>query len=160
MNFKSHIKSLAIFAAVPVSFAGGVILLALSGFNFSVAVWVGFIALFGIAVDDGVLMTTYLDDVFLLKKPSDKASITEAVVEAGKARIRPAFMTSITTILALLPIFIFPGTGKEVMIPMAIPSFAGMIFASLSWFIVPTIYSRIEERKIEVKQWQKTRFAE
>ncbi|PKN00815.1 MAG: CusA/CzcA family heavy metal efflux RND transporter [Elusimicrobia bacterium HGW-Elusimicrobia-1] len=149
MNFKSHPKSLAIFAAVPVSFAGGVFLLAVSGYNFSVAVWVGFIALFGIAVDDGVLMTTYLDDVFARRNPSDKNSITEAVVEAGKARIRPAFMTSITTILALLPIFIFPGTGKEVMIPMAIPSFAGMIFASLSWFIVPTIYSWIKERNVK-----------
>ncbi|MDI6757066.1 MAG: CusA/CzcA family heavy metal efflux RND transporter [Endomicrobiia bacterium] len=148
MNFKSHAKSLAIFAAVPVSFAGGVFLLAVSGFNFSVAVWVGFIALFGIAVDDGVLMTTYLDQVFARLKPVSKNEIVAAVVEAGKARIRPAFMTSITTILALLPIFIFPGTGKEVMIPMAIPSFAGMIFASLSWFIVPTIYLWLVERKL------------
>lgn len=149
MNFKSHIKSLAIFAAVPVSFAGGVFLLAVSGLNFSIAVWVGFIALFGIAVDDGVLMTTYLDQVFARRKPVSKKEIIEAVVEAGKARIRPAFMTSITTILALLPIFIFPGTGKEIMTPMAIPSFAGMIFASLSWFIVPTIYAYAHEPKSE-----------
>jgi len=147
MNFKSHRKALTIFTAIPVTLAGGILLLAVYGYNFSVAVWVGFIALFGIAVDDGVLITTYLDQVFAERKPKTKEEVIEATVYAGKARIRPAFMTTITTILALLPIFLFGGTGKEVMRPMAIPSFGGMIIEMITWFIVPTIYSWFEERK-------------
>ncbi len=150
MNFKSHRKSLTIFTAIPVTLSGGILLLAIYGYNFSVAVWVGFIALFGIAVDDGVLITTYLDQVFAERKPRTKQEIIEATVYAGKARIRPAFMTTITTILALLPIFLFGGTGKEVMRPMAIPSFGGMIIEMITWFIVPTIYSWFEERKLKI----------
>ena len=148
MNFKSFPKVFMIFTAIPVSMAGGVLLLAIYGFNFSVAVWVGFIALFGIAVDDGVLITTYLDQVFEKKKPQTKKDIVEATVEAGKARIRPAFMTTVTTVLALLPIFLLGGTGKEIMRPMAIPTFGGMIIASITWFIVPCLYSWREERKL------------
>jgi len=151
MNFKSHRKALTIFTAIPVTLAGGILLLAIYGYNFSVAVWVGFIALFGIAVDDGVLITTYLHQVFAERKPKTKQEIIEATVYAGKARIRPAFMTTITTILALLPIFLFGGTGKEVMRPMAIPSFGGMIIEMISWFIVPTIYSWFEEKKLHKK---------
>ncbi len=148
MNFKSHRKSLTIFTAIPITLCGGILLLAIYGYNFSVAVWVGFIALFGIAVDDGVLMTTYLDQVFNERKPKTKDDVIEATVYAGKARIRPAFMTTITTILALLPIFLFPGTGKEVMRPMAIPCFGGMIIEMITWFIVPTVYSWFEEKKV------------
>jgi Cu(I)/Ag(I) efflux system membrane protein CusA/SilA len=151
MNFKSHRKALTIFTAIPVTLAGGILLLAIYGYNFSVAVWVGFIALFGIAVDDGVLITTYLDQVFAERKPKTKQEIIETTVYAGKARIRPAFMTTITTILALLPIFLFSGTGKEVMRPMAIPSFGGMIIEMITWFIVPTIYSWFEEKKLHKK---------
>ena len=151
MNFKSHRKALTIFTAIPVTLAGGILLLAIYGYNFSVAVWVGFIALFGIAVDDGVLITTYLHQVFAERKPKTKQEIIEAKVYAGKARIRPAFMTTITTILALLPIFLFGGTGKEVMRPMAIPSFGGMIIEMITWFIVPTIYSWFEEKKLHKK---------
>ena len=148
MNFKSHRKSLTIFTAIPVTLCGGILLLAIYGYNFSVAVWVGFIALFGIAVDDGVLITTYLDQIFAERKPKTKQEVIEATVYAGKARIRPAFMTTITTILALLPIFLFGGTGKEVMRPMAIPSFGGMIIEMITWFIVPTIYSWFAEKEI------------
>lgn len=149
MNFKSHRKSLTIFSAVPITFCGGILLLAAYGYNFSVAVWVGFIAVFGIADDDAILITTYLDDVFGKRNPKTKNEVIEATVEAGRGRIRPAFMTTITTILALLPIFIFGGTGMEVMRPMAIPSFGGMIFEIVTWFIVPVYYSWFEERGIK-----------
>ena len=157
MYFKSHRKSLTIFLAIPVTLSGGILLLAIYGFNFSIAVWVGFIALFGIAVDDGVLITTYLDQVFKKRKPKNKQEIIEATVYAGKARIRPAFMTTVTTILALLPIFIFGGAGKEVMRPMAIPTFGGMIIETITWFIVPTIYSWFEERKVKVVSQPQTK---
>jgi len=151
LNFKSHRRSLTIFSTVPVTFAGGIILLAIYGFNFSTAVWVGFIAVFGIADDDAILITTYLDQVFARKRPKTKSEVIEATVEAGKARFRPAFMTVTTTFLALLPIFIFGGTGKEIMLPMAIPSFGGMIVHMITWFIVPAIYSWFEERKVRLE---------
>ncbi|RJP29572.1 MAG: efflux RND transporter permease subunit [Candidatus Omnitrophota bacterium] len=150
MNFRSIIKSVFIFTAVPVTLAGGIWLLAFSGFNFSVAVWVGFIALFGIAVDDGVLITTYLDDVFGERKDKikNRQDVVEATVHAGLGRIRPAFLTTMTTIVALLPIMFLKGTGAEVMQPMAIPSIGGMVFEMVTWFIVPVLYSWREERKI------------
>ncbi len=148
MNFRSIIKSVFIFTAVPVTLAGGVWLLAISGFNFSVAVWVGFIALFGVAVDDGVLITTYLDDVFKERKGKIKTrqDIVEATVYAGLGRIRPAFLTTITTIAALLPIMFLKGTGAEIMQPMAIPLIGGMTIEMVTWFIVPTLYSWREEK--------------
>lgn len=153
MCFRSIIKSVFIFIAIPVTLAGGVWLLAFSGFNFSVAVWVGFIALFGIAVDDGILITTYLDDVFGARRDKIKTrqDIIEATVHAGLGRIRPAFITTITTIAALLPIMFLRGAGAEVMQPMAIPSLGGMAAEMITWFIVPTLYSWREERKL-VKQ--------
>ena len=148
MNFRSIIKSVFIFTAVPVTLAGGVWLLAISGFNFSVAVWVGFIALFGVAVDDGVLITTYLDDVFKERKGKIKTrqDVVEATVHAGLGRIRPAFLTTITTIAALLPIMFLKGTGAEIMQPMAIPLIGGMTIEMVTWFIVPTLYSWREEK--------------
>jgi copper/silver efflux system protein len=99
-------------------------------------------------VDDGVLMMTYLNQLFEDKSPKTKEEVVELTIEAGKARIRPAFMTTITTILALLPIFILGGTGKEVMRPMAIPTFGGMIIETITWFIVPCLYSWREERRL------------
>jgi Cu(I)/Ag(I) efflux system membrane protein CusA/SilA len=117
--------------------------------NLSVAVWVGFIALFGIATDDGVLMGTYLDQSFARNRTTNLKEIRAAVVEAGQRRIKPAVMTSATTIIALLPILTSTGRGADIMIPMAIPAFGGMIFAAITYFIVPVLYSYREERKIK-----------
>lgn len=150
MNFRSIIKSVFIFTAIPVTLSGGIWLLALSGYNFSVAVWVGFIALFGVAVDDGVLITTYLDDVFRERKGKIKTrqDVIDATVHAGLGRIRPAFLTTITTIVALTPIMFLKGTGSEIMQPMAIPSIGGMTIEMITWFIVPCLYSWREERRL------------
>ncbi len=154
MNFRSIVKSVFIFIAIPVTLSGGIWLLALSGYNFSVAVWVGFIALFGIAVDDGVLMTTYLDDVFRERRSEIKTrkDVIEATLFAGLGRIRPAFLTTVTTIVALLPIMFIKGTGSEVMQPMAIPSLGGMFAEMITWFIVPCLYSWREEKRLKVVQ--------
>src|SRR5690606_40020643 len=110
-------------------------------FSMSVAVWVGFIALFGIATDDGVVMATYLKQNFQSAKPKTKEEIRDEVVRAGLRRIRPCLMTSATTLLALLPILTSSGRGSDIMIPMAIPSFGGMAVALISLFIVPVLYS-------------------
>ncbi|QNK77932.1 efflux RND transporter permease subunit [Winogradskyella sp. PAMC22761] len=169
-QFKSVTTSLMVFTGIAVAFAGGFIMIWLYGqdwfFNFSVfgenmrdlfnmktinlsvAVWVGFIALFGIATDDGVVMATYLTQTFDREKPSDKMSIRVAALEAAKKRIRPCLMTTVTTILALLPVLTSTGKGSDIMIPMAIPIFGGMVIDITSYFIVPVLYSWREEFKL------------
>ena len=116
--------------------------------NLSVAVWVGFIALFGISTDNGVVMATYLDQTFDRNKPVSKSDIRAAVIEAGEKRIRPCLMTTATTILALLPILTSTGRGSDIMIPMAIPSFGGMLIALVALFVVPILYSWKAELKV------------
>lgn len=170
-QFKSVAVSLMVFSGVAVAFGGGFLMLWLYGregfmdfslfgtnmrdlfqiapLNLSVAVWVGFIALFGIATDDGVLMATYLNQSFDKEKKLDKASIKARVIEAGKKRVRPCLMTTATTLLALLPILTSTGRGSDVMIPMAVPSFGGMLIALITLFVVPVLYSYYVELKFK-----------
>ena len=158
-QFKTLTASVIHFSGVFVAFAGGFILLWLYGqdwfmnfslagvnmrdlfqmhtINLSVAVWVGFIALFGVATDDGVLMGTYIHHVFLEKDPQTRHAIREAVVTAGLKRVRPAAMTTATTLIALLPVLTSTGKGADIMVPMAIPTFGGMLIQSMTMFVVP-----------------------
>jgi Cu(I)/Ag(I) efflux system membrane protein CusA/SilA len=108
--------------------------------NLSVAIWVGFLALFGIATDDGVVIATYLDQSFAKRRLESIAAIREATVRGARRRIRPCLMTSATTILALLPVLTSTGRGSDVMVPMAIPTFGGMLVVLVSVFLVPTLY--------------------
>ncbi len=162
-QFRSVATSFMVFSGIAVAFAGGFLLIWLYGqdwflnFNFfgenlrnlfqmhtinlSVAVWVGFIALFGIATDDGVVMATYLTQTFRKNKPSTLKDIRSSVVEAGEKRIRPCLMTTATTLLALLPVLTSTGRGSDIMIPMAIPSFGGMLIALITLLVVPVLYS-------------------
>ena len=173
-QFKSVSTSFMVFTAITIAFAGGFIMIWLYGqdwfFNFSlfgenirelfnmktinlsVAVWVGFIALFGIATDDGVVMATYLTQTFNRDKPADKKSIRASALEAAEKRIRPCLMTTVTTILALLPVLTSTGKGSDIMIPMAIPIFGGMVIDITSYFIVPVLYSWREEFKFKKNQ--------
>jgi Cu(I)/Ag(I) efflux system membrane protein CusA/SilA len=114
--------------------------------NLSVAVWVGFLALFGIATDDGVVMATYLDQSFRQRRPQSRDDVRRAVIAGAQRRVRPALMTSATTILALLPVLTLTGRGADIMIPMAIPVFGGMLMALLTLFVVPVLYAWREER--------------
>lgn len=120
-------------------------------FHMSVAVWVGFIALFGIATDDGVVIATYLDQSFQETEPDSIEAIRDAVVLAGERRIRACLMTTATTILALLPVLTSSGRGADIMIPMAIPSFGGMVVALLTLFVVPVLYSWRQEWRWRLK---------
>ena len=120
--------------------------------NLSVAVWVGFIALFGIATDDGVLMATYLDQQFTTTAPKDRDDIRKAVVAAGKKRVRPALMTNATTLIALLPVLTSTGRGADILVPMAIPSFGGMTVAIITIFVVPVLYSARMEWRLNKKK--------
>ncbi|WMI67754.1 efflux RND transporter permease subunit [Mangrovimonas sp. YM274] len=161
-QFRSVGTSLMVFTGIAVAFAGGFIMIWLYGqtwflnftvfgenlrdlfqmhpINLSVAVWVGFIALFGIATDDGVVMATYLTQTFHRNTPDNIEEIRTSVVEAGEKRIRPCLMTTATTLLALLPVLTSTGRGSDIMIPMAIPSFGGMLIALITLFVVPVLY--------------------
>lgn len=170
-QFRSVGTSLMVFTGIAVAFAGGFLMIWFYGqdwflnfsffgenlrdlfqmhtINLSVAVWVGFIALFGIATDDGVVMATYLTQTFDKNKPKDRKSIRASVVEAGEKRIRPCLMTTATTILALLPVLTSTGRGSDIMIPMAIPSFGGMLIALVTLFVVPVLFSWKEEFQLK-----------
>ena len=119
-------------------------------FNLSVAVWVGFLALFGIASDNGVVVATYLDQAFGRRKPDSIAEIREATVAGAMRRCRPALMTAATTILALIPVLTSTGRGAGVMVPMAIPSFGGMAIALITLFVVPVLYCFNKEMKFKM----------
>lgn len=119
-------------------------------FNLSIAVWVGFLALFGIATDDGVIMATRIEQSMAENKPNSIEAIRRVVIEGGQLRIRAAVMTSATTILALLPVLTSTGRGSDIMVPMAIPSFGGMIVASVTWFVVPILYCWAQEWKFRL----------
>lgn len=132
----------------------GVNLRELFGFHpvmLSVAVWVGFLALFGLAVDDGVVITTYLQQSFAQRPTTTVAGIREATVAAGLRRVRPCLMTSGTTILALLPVLTATGRGADIMLPMALPAFGGMTLALLTMFTAPVLYCWVEELRLRYR---------
>ncbi|HSR87672.1 MAG TPA: efflux RND transporter permease subunit, partial [Pontiella sp.] len=169
-QFKSVSTTLLIFTGVFIAWSGGFILIWLYGqpwflnvslfgvemrslfqvhvINMSVAVWVGFLALFGIATDDGVVMGTYLTQTFRTNTPASKAEVRALVIEAGMRRIRPCLMTTATTILALLPVLTSTGRGADIMVPMAIPSFGGMCIEVVTMLVVPVLYCWRQEQKL------------
>lgn len=170
-QFKNIMPTLMVFSGIAVAFSGGFIMIHLYSLDWfmnidilgtnirelfqmqtiylSVAVWVGFIALFGIATDDGVLMSTYMEQTFAKDKPSTVKEIRKAVLTAGNKRIRPCLMTTATTILALLPILTSTGKGSDIMIPMAIPALGGMSVELISLFVVPVLYSLWKEKQLK-----------
>jgi Cu(I)/Ag(I) efflux system membrane protein CusA/SilA len=170
-RFRTITASFIHFSGVFVAFAGGFILLwlyaqpwfmnfSLGGenlrdlfqmhpVNLSIAVWVGFIALFGISTNDGVLMGTYIHDTFLAENPRTRTEIREAVVHAGLKRVRPAVMTTATALIALLPVLTSTGKGADIMIPMAIPTFGGMLIQSMTMFVVPVLQCWWRENSIK-----------
>ena len=181
-QFKTITASLIHFSGIFVALAGGFILLWLYGepwfmnfdiggmnmrdmfnmqpINLSIAVWVGFIALFGIATDDGVLMGTYIHDAFLEKDPQTREEVRETVVYAGKKRVRPAVMTTATTLIALLPVLTSTGKGSEIMVPMSIPTFGGMVIQMMTMFIVPILQCWWREGVIRKKEKQQAKIAD
>ncbi|MCB0682778.1 MAG: efflux RND transporter permease subunit, partial [Saprospiraceae bacterium] len=174
-QFRSVAVTTMVFSGVFVAFSGGFIMIWLYGqdwflnfelfgnnmrdlmqvhpINLSVAVWVGFLALFGVATDDGVLVATFLRDSFRRNEPDTVEGIRQAVVEGGLRRVRPATMTTATTILALLPVLTSTGRGADVMVPMAIPSFGGMTLQMLTMFTVPILYSLWKELQLSGRKW-------
>jgi Cu(I)/Ag(I) efflux system membrane protein CusA/SilA len=174
-EFRSVAVTTMVFTGVFIAFSGGFIMIWLYGqpwfmdfelfgtnmrdlfqihpINLSVAVWVGFLALFGIATDNGVLVATFIIDKFKQHQPTSVDGIRQATVEGGLRRVRPAMMTAATTILALLPVLTSTGRGADVMVPMAIPSFGGMCLQLLTIFTVPVLYSMWKEGQLTWNKW-------
>ena len=170
-QFKSTVTSLLVFSGIIVAWSGGFLLIWLYAqhwfldfsvfgvnmrdlfdvhtINLSVAIWVGFLALFGIASDDGVVMCTYLEQTFRGKQMKSKREVREAVIAAGARRIRPCLMTTATTILALIPVLTSTGRGSDIMVPMAIPSFGGMTIEILTMLVVPVLYCAVKEFRLK-----------
>jgi len=173
-QFKTFTASSIHFSGVFVAFAGGFIMIWLYGqpwfmnfslagtnmrdlfqmhtINLSVAVWVGFIALFGISTNDGVIMGTYIQQVFEQENPKTVLAVREAVIMAGKKRVRPAMMTAAVAIIALLPVLTSTGKGADIMVPMAIPTFGGMIIQIMTMFVVPVLQCIWREGVIKKEQ--------
>jgi Cu(I)/Ag(I) efflux system membrane protein CusA/SilA len=120
--------------------------------NISVAVWIGFIALVGIATDDGVVISTYLKQLFEDHPPSTVQEVRALTLQAGTRRVRPCLMTTATTILALLPVVTSQGRGADIMVPMALPSLGGMVVELITLFVVPVLYCALEERRVKNAQ--------
>jgi Cu(I)/Ag(I) efflux system membrane protein CusA/SilA len=180
-QFRSVITTSLVFTGIAIAWAGGFILLWLYGqpwfldfevfdtsmrqlfqihpINLSVAVWVGFLALFGIATDDGVVVATYLDQSFHRRRISGIAEARAATLEAGVRRVRPCLMTTATTILALIPVLTSTGRGSDIMVPMAIPSFGGMLIEVMTMLVVPVLYCWVMEWKLRLGM-DDPRFAE
>ncbi|HUT28986.1 MAG TPA: efflux RND transporter permease subunit [Sedimentisphaerales bacterium] len=172
-QFKSTVTSLLVFSGIIVAWAGGFLLIwfyaqpwfldfsvfgvnmrelfQVHPINLSVAVWVGFLALFGIASDDGVVMCTYIEQSFRKREPDNRPDVRKAVIAAGSRRIRPCLMTTATTILALIPVLTSTGRGSDIMVPMAIPSFGGMSIEIITMLIVPVLYSAVKEFKLRIR---------
>ena len=148
MEFRNLSISLAVFSGIPVAFAGGMIAVATMGVELNTAVWVGFIALFGLAVDDGVVMATYIHQLLKKRTIESVEDIRNVVYEAGLKRIRPCMMTTVTTLAALIPVLIATGRGADVARAMAIPVFGGMLAEPFTSFIVPTLYCGYLELKM------------
>ncbi|WP_243312369.1 efflux RND transporter permease subunit [Fundidesulfovibrio agrisoli] len=170
MHFSSVSTSLIVFSAIPVAWAGGFVMIWFYGLpwfmdvsifgvnmrqlfqmhelSLSLPVWVGFLALFGVATNDGVVMATYLRDRFLEHAPQDVAAIRAATIEAGLKRVRPCLMTTATTILALIPVLTSRGRGADLVVPMAIPPFGGMVFVLVTMFVVPVLWCWMQERRL------------
>jgi Cu(I)/Ag(I) efflux system membrane protein CusA/SilA len=170
LQFRSVPTSALVFSGIVVAWAGGFLMIWLyaqswfldfsvfgvnmrelfdvRAINLSVAIWVGFLALFGIASDDGVVMCTYLKQSFGSRSLKSRQEIRAAVIVAGARRVRPCLMTTATTILALIPVLTSTGRGSDIMVPMAIPSFGGMLIEVLTMLIVPVLYSAMKEAGI------------
>ncbi|MGH7391812.1 MAG: efflux RND transporter permease subunit [Candidatus Rokuibacteriota bacterium] len=154
LTYRSFLDAAQVLLAVPFGLAGGIYLLYALGYNFSVAVWVGFIALFGTAVQTAVVMVIYLEEAVARKRESlggrlTRPALLEAVKEGALLRLRPKVMTVSTVVASLLPLMWSTSTGAEVMKPLATPVLGGMVSSlGLVLIVTPVIFSWLREREL------------
>jgi Cu(I)/Ag(I) efflux system membrane protein CusA/SilA len=154
LTYRSLLEAAHVLLAVPFALSGGIYLLFALGYNFSVAVWVGFIALFGTAVQTAVVMVIYLEEAVARKREAlggrlTRAALLEAVTEGALLRLRPKVMTVCTVVASLLPIMWSTSTGSEVMKPLATPVLGGMLSSLAHVLLVtPVIFYWLREREL------------
>jgi len=160
-TFHSLIEALLVMLSVPFALIGGVYLMWIYQFNWSVAVWVGFIALYGVAVQTGVVMVLYLHEALDRKidvgrasaRPLTAQDIFDATVEGALLRVRPKIMTVATTVIGLLPLLWATGTGSDVMKPIAVPLIGGMVTSTIHVLLVtPIIFLIVKQRELRRSQ--------
>ena len=150
LHFRNIPISLVVFSGIPVSFAGGMVAVAVMGVDMNTAIWVGFIALFGLAADDGIVIASYIKQVLERREIRTIPELREAIYKAGLKRIRPCVMTTVTTLVALIPVLVSTGRGADVARAMALPVFGGMLIEPFTSFIVPTMYCAYMEFKLNL----------
>jgi Cu(I)/Ag(I) efflux system membrane protein CusA/SilA len=157
LNFGRLTQTLIVLLSVPFAMVGGIWLMFALGYNLSVAVAVGFIALLGVAAETGVIMLVYLDQSWArikreraaAQQPVSVADLRDAVIEGAVLRVRPKMMTVVAIMAGLLPIMWGTGTGSEVMRRIAAPMVGGMVSATLlTLVVIPVLYALIEERRL------------
>ncbi|MBU1423779.1 MAG: efflux RND transporter permease subunit, partial [Bacteroidetes bacterium] len=156
---KDQKEAFVVMLSVPFALVGGVYLMYILGYNFSVAVWVGFIALYGLAVETGLIMVVFLHEAldkrlrdFEIGKrgPLARQDIVEATYEGSVLRLRPKVMTVSTTLIALVPIMWSTGVGADVMQPLATPIIGGLITSAIHVLIVtPILFTWMKERELK-----------
>ena len=155
---KDYVEAAVVMLSVPFALVGGVYFMYILGYNFSVAVWVGFIALYGLAVETGVVMVIYLHESLDRRLrahgrgergPVTEADITEATVEGAVLRLRPKVMTVGTAMIALVPIMWSTGTGADVMRPLVAPMIGGLITSTIHVLVVtPVLFVMMKRRAL------------
>jgi Cu(I)/Ag(I) efflux system membrane protein CusA/SilA len=157
LNFRSFTEVFIIMATLPLAMIGGIWLMYLEGFNFSVAVGVGFIALAGVAVEIGVIMLVYLNQAYKAQieaaskigKSLSIEQLKQAILEGAGLRVRPVMMTVATIVIGLLPVLYGTGTGSEVMSRIAAPMVGGMFSAIvLTLLVLPAVYLLWRKRNL------------
>jgi Cu(I)/Ag(I) efflux system membrane protein CusA/SilA len=151
--FKSVIEAAVLIFPTLYAMSGGLLLQWALGYNFSVAVWVGYIALFGIAVETGVVMVVYLHEAYQERlaeaAPITEAALVEAVIKGAVQRLRPKLMTVTAVVLSLAPILWETGIGSDVMKPIAAPIVGGMVTSTIHVLIlVPVFFLLIKRRSM------------
>ena len=148
LHFRNLPLSLVVFSGIPFAAAGGMIAAAIMDVEMNTAMWIGFIALFGIAADDGLVIATYIKQLLDKRPVHNIAQLRALVYEAGLKRVRPCLMTTTTTLVALIPVLLSSGRGADVARAMAVPVFGGMLVEPLTSFVVPTLYCAWREFRI------------
>jgi copper/silver efflux system protein len=150
LNFRNFALTLIIFSQIPIAIFGGMIGLGIYGAEMNTAIWVGVIALIGISIDDGVVIATYMQQLFHRRPLRTVEDVRAATLEAGRRRIRPCLMTAFTTFAALLPVMMATGRGADVARAMALPVFFGMFVEMVSLFVVPVLYCGYMETRLNL----------
>ena len=166
---KDYLEAFVVMLSVPFALIGGVYLIYILGYNFSVAVWIGFIALYGVAVQTGVVMVVYLHESldrrlhdFELGKRGAiiQQDVLDATIEGAVLRLRPKIMTVCTALIGLVPIMWSTGVGADVMKPIAAPMIGGLITSAIHVLVVtPILFSYMKEHALKKGTLKKSHMA-